>query len=292
MNENENIVLLTADDESEELTIIREKFPTRTIMLGIAECNLVGVASGLTKLGLIPLVYTYGSFLAYRALEFIRCDVCINNLNVKIIGWGSGVKVNNYGPTHHTTEDISMLRVLPNMTIVSPASCYEVEPIVRSSIEHQGPVYIRLGKAFENEIFSNRPSFKIGFSSLFLEGEDITFISTGNIISNVINVSDRLLQEGIKSDVINISSLKPIDRLTIIESIMKTKKVITVEEHQVIGGLGSAVAEIIADEGLPCVFKRIGFNDKFATEYGWYKDIIEQNGLSVDSIYYAAKQMF
>lgn len=291
MEENERLVLLTADDESPELNSIHTRFPERHYIFGIAECNLVGAAAGLSKLGFIPIVYTYGAFLTYRAYEFIRCDICINNYNVKIIGWGSGVKVNNYGPTHHTTEDIALLRVLPNMTLLSPASQKETEPVLKAAITHKGPVYIRMGKGFETEVFENTPSFTIGKSEKIRCGNDITFIATGNIIANVLDAANKLQAEGTNADVINLSSIKPFDRDIVLESIQHTRKVITVEEHQVIGGIGSAVAECIAESGIQCTFKRMGFLDKFVTEYGWHKDLLEMNNLSPDSIYQGAQEL-
>ena len=288
MKKNNRLVLLTADDESEELSRIHSDFPDRHYAFGIAECNLVGAAAGLSKLSFIPIVYTYGAFLTYRAYEFIRCDVCINNYNVKIVGWGSGVKVNNYGPTHHTTEDIALLRVLPNMTLLSPASQKETEPVLKAAIAHTGPVYIRIGKGFETEVFTDTPAFTIGKSERIRCGKDITFVATGNIIANVLEAADMLEAKSIHADIINLSSIKPFDKDTVLESIRRTGKVITVEEHQVIGGIGSAVAECIAESGIQCSFMRMGFLDKFATEYGWHKDILAMNNLSPESIHKAA----
>lgn len=284
MENDNNIVLLTADDESNELTMIEKRFPERFIRVGIAECNLVGIAAGISRTGLIPIVYTYGAFIVHRAYDFLRCDVCINNLNVKLIGWGSGVKVNNYGASHHTTEDISMLRVLPNLNLFSPASPFEVESILEEAVYLKGPVYIRLGKSFENEIFETKERFIIGKSKVIKEGCHVTVISTGNIISNVIEASKELEKENLHVEIINLSSIKPLDIQTIVNSIEKTKNVITVEEHQINGGIGSAVAEIIAERNLTCHFKRLGFQDKFVTEFGWHKDLLEFNGLSVTDL--------
>lgn len=291
MKNNKKIILLTADDDSPLLTKIQNKFPERFIRVGIAECNLLGVAAGMSSLGFIPIVYTIGSFIINRALDFLRCDICINNLNVKLVGWGSGVKINNLGPTHHTTEDMAILRSLPNLTILSPASMLEIEPVFKAALSVESPVYIRMGKAFESEIFKSPPTFIIGKSQLLSKGKDISFISTGNIISNVIAASNELKNYNIEADIINLSSIKPLDVKTIIKSIKKTGRVITVEEHQVTGGIGSAVAEIIAENDLTCKLIRMGLPDKFVTENGWYKDLIEQNGLDVKDIVKTAKKI-
>lgn len=288
MRKNEKVVLLTADDESEELSMIENEFPSRFYRIGIAECNLLGMAAGLSKLGFIPIAYTYGVFLINRALDFLRCDICINKYNVKIIGWGSGVKINNYGASHHTTEDLGILRTLPNIDIAVPASCNEIGSVLNESIEKEGPCYIRIGKSFEKEIFSCDVPFSYGKSDVIQEGDDLTFFSTGNIISNVIEASIRLKENGISAQIVNVSSIKPLDVDRIIKSIQKTGKVIVVEEHQINCGLGSAVAEVIADNNLSCSFLRMGFNNKYATEFGWHKDILEQNNLGVDDIYNAA----
>lgn len=288
MKSDERLVLLTADDSSPELTSIYRDFPARSYRFGISECNLVGAAAGLAKMGFIPVVYTFAPFLVYRAYEFIRCDICVNSYNVKLVGYCSGVKGNNYGPTHHATEDIALLRVLPNITLLSPASQKETEPVLKAAIAHTGPVYIRMGKGFETEVFTDTPAFTIGKSEKIRCGDDVTFVATGNIIANVLDAADMLQAEGIHADIINLSSIKPFDKDTVLESIRRTGKVITVEEHQVIGGIGSAVAECIAESGIQCSFMRMGFLDKFATEYGWHKDILAMNNLSPESIHKAA----
>jgi len=207
------------------------------------------------------------------------------------IRMGAGVKINNFGPTHHATEDIAVLRTLPNLALLSPASPKEVPIIFEKSLEYNGAVYIRLGKAFESEIYENDPSFEIGKSTLIQSGDDITLISTGSIISNVIEAANRLKEEGITADIINMTSIKPIDEDAIIRSAKKTGRVVTVEEHQIIGGLGSAVSEVLCSNGVSATFERMGFKDTFCTEYGWHRDLLEFYGMSSDDIFNACKDM-
>lgn len=286
MEQYEKIVLLTADEDSPELTAIREKFSKRCFSFGIAECNMVGAAAGLSKAGFIPVVYTVASFLAYRSFEFIRCDICINNFKVILVGFASGVKINNFGPIHHAIEDIAVLRVLPELVLLSPASVNEVEPVLEAALETTAPVYIRLGKGFEAEIFDSPPSFAIGKSELIREGDDLTIIATGNIIANAIEAAVLLKEKlNISTDIINMSTIKPIDKAVILNSAAKTHRVVTVEEHQVTGGLGGAVSEVLATSNVNAKLEIIGFNDKFCTAYGLHRDLLEAYGLSSMQIF-------
>jgi len=284
MRENDKIVLLTADNDFVDYDSFLRAYPNRCYDFGIAECVAVGSAAGFAKEGFIPVVYGVGAFLAYRAFEFIRCDICLHNLKVVCVGFGAGAKINNFGATHHSTEDISALRVLPNLSLLSPASVNEVPPILEKAIAHNGPVYIRLGKAYEQEIFDATPEFEIGKSNVYRDGTDLTFIVTGNIISEVIIAADKLKDHNINAEIINASSLKPIDKNTILKSAKKTGRVITVEEHQINGGLGGIVAEILSGNG-NFYFDRIGFNDTFVREYGRHKNILETYELYAESIY-------
>lgn len=241
---------------------------------------MVTAAAALAKDGMIPIVYTVGAFLAFRAFESIRDDVCLQNLNVKIVGMGQGVKINNFGPTHHSTEDIAVLRVLPNLTIVSPASPLEVSPSFEAALAYKGPVYYRLGKAFEDEIYVEPPKFEIGKWNVLKSGTDITVIGTGNILSSALNVAKKLNESGINAEVINASTIKPLDKECLIMSAGKTGKVVTIEEHQISGGLGGAVSEVLATSGINAKMEMIGFNDTFCMTYGWHRDLLEAYGLS------------
>ncbi len=290
MKENPKIVLLTADNDFADYDAFLREFPNRCYDFGIAECNAVGSAAGLAKEGFIPVVYGVGAFSAYRAFEFLRCNICIQNLKVVCVGFGAGAKMNNFGATHHSTEDISVLRVLPNLSLFSPASVNEVAPILDSAVAYNGPVYIRLGKGYETEIYDQEPEFQPGKSMLYREGSDLTFFVTGNIISEVIQAADKLEKEVISAEIINVSSLKPVDADAVIKSAKKTGVVVTVEEHQISGGLGSIVAEILAGKG-EFVCDRIGLNDEFVEEYGWHKDILDTYRLNSDAIYERVKKL-
>lgn len=286
MDGNKKILLLNADMLQELERDLPRDYPEQYFNFGIGENNMVGAAAAMAKDGLIPVIYTCGSFLVYRAMEFIRVDVCLQNLNVKLIGMGAGVKNNAFGPTHHLTEDIAAMRVLPNLTVLSPASPLEVVPALEVAIAHDGPVYFRLGKAFETEIYSSTPRFEIGKSTLIRTGSDLTIIATGNIIANAIEAADLLEKEfGLSADIINMSTLKPIDKAAILNSAAKTHKVVTVEEHQVIGGLGGAVSEVLATSGVNAKLEIIGFNDTFCTTYGWHRDLLEAYELSAVQIF-------
>jgi transketolase len=292
MKKNEKIIALFADSDFGKSEEIERDFPKRFFNFGIAECNMVAAAAGFAKEGWVPVVYTVNNFIAYRAYEFVRNDICIQNLNVKFVGMGAGIKINNLGPTHHSTEDIAVLRVLPNLVIVSPASPNEVPMALAKVVDRSGPVYMRLGRAFETEIYDNDPPpFEIGKSTIIQSGDDITIIATGSIIADAIDASKGLASEGISAEIINMSTIKPLDSETIVNSARKTGKVLTVEEHQIIGGLGGAVSEVLCKSGIQVVFDMIGFNDTFCTEYGWHSELKEIYGLTERDIFAKCKNM-
>lgn len=291
MKDNNKVLSVVVDSANEEFCEVMKEMPDRVIECGIAEGNALGVAAGLAASGAIPIVYGMGAFLAYRGFEFIRDDICLQNLNVKIVGSGGGVGYNNLGPTHHTTEDIGVLRSLPNMTIVSPASPLEVIPMMKMAMQIEGPVYIRFGKAYEEEIYLCEPQLDFGKANILKTGKDISILCTGSIIADALHASERLEQMGILAEVININFLKPIDEKTIIDTIHKTGKVITVEEHSTIGGLYTIVSEVIAKSKLKCDIEYIGFDNVFCTDYGWRQDIRSLYGISADNIYATAVKM-
>jgi transketolase len=281
MNNNKKTLLLIADVSPVRYTDIRNKYPERVFNFGIAECNMVAAAAAMAKEGFIPIVFDMDCFLAYRTFEFIRLDVCLQKQNVKFAGYACGVIGNNFGPTHHATEDIACLRALPNLTLLSPASVKEVAPVVENAVGHRGPVYIRLGKAFETEIYENTPRFEIGKSSCLQSGNDITLIATGSIIADAVEASRLLQKDGISPEIINMSTIKPLDEAAVIKSAAKTGRVVTVEEHTIYGGLGGAVSECLLKSGVRLKgFDIMGFNDTFCTDYGWHRDLKQMYGLS------------
>lgn len=289
--ENERLISVVADSGTDELQGIRTDFPDKFIECGIAECNAIGVAAGLASAGAIPIVYGMAPFLLYRAYEFIRDDICIQNLNVKIVGSGAGIIYNNLGPTHHATEDIAIMRTLPNMTVLSVASPKEVIPVMRCAVQLEGPVYVRFGKAWEQEIYDEQAVFEYGKGVILREGNDMTIISTGSIASSVLTAQAYLEKDGYTVRVINMSTIKPIDKECIIAAAKETGKILVVEEHSTIGGLAGAVAEVVVESGIGIQFKKIGFDNKFCKDYGWYQDIKKMNGLGEEDIYQAAKTM-
>lgn len=285
MKRNEKIVALVADSGLGKYEDIEKEFPDRLFNFGIAESNMIAAGAAMAKEGFIPVIYALNNFMVYRAYEFIRNDVCLQNRNVKFVGLGAGVVANTLGPTHHTTEDISCLRVLPNMTLVSPASPKEVPVVLEKSVDFTGPVYIRLGKAFEREIYENDSPFEIGKSTVLTEGNDLTVIATGSITADALEAVNKLKEKGVNAELINASTIKPFDGETLLKSAKKTKKVVSVEEHQVTGGLGAAVAETLCKAGIGAKLDIVGFENTFCSDYGWHQDLKRMYGMSPDHIF-------
>jgi transketolase len=291
MNINPKVILLVADSDLENYRIIKSSYPDRFFDFGIAENNMVAISAGFAKEGFIPVVYALNSFLAYRSYEFIRNDICLQKRNVKLVGLAAGVIANTLGSTHHTTEDIAALRVLPNLILISPGSPKEVSVVLEKAINYEGSVYVRLGKAFEREIYENSSPFEIGKGTFMSEGKDLTIIATGSIIADVIEASKMLKKEEISVEIINMSTVKPLDEESIIHSARKTGRVVTVEEHSVIGGLGGAVSEVLCKAGIQVIFDIMGFNDTFCTDYGWHQDLKKMYGLSPSHIFENCKRI-
>ncbi len=261
----------------------RKDLSIQYLNLGISESNMLGMAAGMASCGKIPFAYTIGAFLAYRAFEFIRNDICLQKQNVKIVGTGAGEVYSALGPTHHSTEDLGGLRGLPNLVILCPASPMEVKKATAAAYEHDGPVYLRLGTNKEPEIYRNDYEFHIGKAVTIKEGNDLTLIGTGSILKDLLEIAEELESKGIHIRVVNMHTIKPLDGEVIRQAIDGTGKVITVEDHNVIGGLGSAVAEMIAQYGKTVQFKAMGLMG-FSKGYGTYGQVKEQNGLGKNRI--------
>ncbi len=268
----------------------RKDLSNQYLNLGISEANMIGMAAGMASRGKIPFAYTIGSFLAYRAYEFIRNDVCLQNQNVKIVGTGAGEVYSGLGPTHHTTEDLGGLRSLPNLTILSPASPIEVKKATKAAYEFNGPVYLRLGTNKEPEIYDTDYKYVIGKGVELRAGNDITIVGTGSILKDILDVVDELKTDGIDARVINIHTIKPFDKDIIQTAIDETKRIITVEDHNIVGGLGSAVSEVIAEYGKAVKFKRIGLSG-FSGGYGTYAEVKQNNGIGKERISMEIKEM-
>lgn len=282
---DERILALVADNGAIVYDKYRQDFGDRFINFGIAEANMISVAAGMAACGKIPFAYTISCFLTMRAFEQIRNDVCLQKMNVKLVGIGAGFVYSNLGPTHHTTKDIALMRTLPGMTIFSPADPLEAQKVTIAAAEIYGPVYLRLATSRTPTIYKEDYDFKVGRGVILSEGSDVSVIATGNIIHEVIQAADEVKNLGISVRLINIHTLKPIDQEIILEAANDTGAILTVEEHTILGGLGSAVAEIIAEGSkTPIKFKRLGLNDTFPIGYGSYQEMKELNGLSKKDI--------
>ena len=260
-------------------------FPANYYNLGAAEANMVGVASGLAMSGKIPFVYTITPFITSRVYEQIKLDVCYNNANVKIVGVGSGVSYGTMGSTHHSLEDIAIMRALPNMIVLSPADPQEVEEAVFAAAKYNGPLYIRLTLS-SNPLDYNRGKFEIGKARIVKKGDDAAIIATGDMVSTANEAVEILKKSNINCYVINVHTIKPIDEALIKKLSRECKAIVSIEEHSTIGGLGSAVSSIISQyPENKARFKIMGFNDVFCEEYSKDKlKIFEEYGLSTEHL--------
>ena len=279
----DDIVVLDADlSKSTKTNEFAKRFPKRFFNMGIAEQNLIGAACGLSTTGKIPFVSTFAVFATGRGFEIIRNSVCYSNLNVKICATHAGITVGEDGGSHQSIEDISIMRSIPNMTVLVPADGVETKKMIYEITKYEGPVYVRLGRSSVPSIFNDDYDFEIGKGVILREGTDATIISCGIMVNETIMASKLLESEGINVRVINMSTIKPIDKELIIESARKTGAIVTAEEHSIIGGLGSAVSEVVTEE-CPVIVKKIGVNDVFG-QSGTASELISEYGLTVDNI--------
>ena len=279
-----NVLLLLADSGSGYDELFKKSFPERVLDFGIAEENMVAAAAGLASCGKIPFVYTAGAFLAYRSVEFIRDDVCFQNRNVKLIGMGTGLAWSTLGATHHTTEDLGILRAIPNLLVLCPSCPSMVEKCIRTAYKHQGPVYVRIGMGGEKELYSEPYEIDSEKSMVLSDGSDITVFSCGAITAEVLEAADILSAKGISVKIIDMFSVSPIDAERIVSEAKSGRPLFTVEEHSITGGIGSAVAEVLAENRIPADFHRIGLDNSFACGYGTHHEVRMQNGLDSESI--------
>lgn len=280
---DKRIFLLTGDLGFSVLEKFRDKFPDRFFNMGVAEQNMIGVAAGLAMEGKIVFVYSIIPFVTMRCFEQIRNDLCLQNLNVRIVGVGAGVAYGPAGATHHAIEDIGIMRSLPNMTIVVPGDPKETEMTIRASVEYRGTMYIRLGKDNETIIHSNF-NFKIGKGIVLKEGKDVTIIASGSTLLLAKEVSEELKEKNISVSLISMPTIKPLDSELILKSAEKTKAIFTVEEHSLIGGLGSAVSEVLAESKYKVLFKRFALADEYSKIVGCQKFLLQKSGLTTKKI--------
>ena len=280
---NENIVALCADlTESTQMHLFRDAFPKRFIEIGIAEQNLVTVASGLSRAGKVPFTSSYAAFSPGRNWEQIRTTAALNNQPVKIVGSHAGVSVGPDGATHQMLEDIALMRVLPNMVVVAPGDSIEAEKATKAIAENGKPSYLRLARE-KTPIFSTEESpFEIGKAYVLQEGTDVTLLGTGTMTYELLLAAKLLKEQGINAEVVHVPTIKPLDHETILASARKTGRVVTAEEAQVAGGFGGAVAELLSEQ-LPTPLKRIGMHDRFG-ESGAPAELMQHFGLSGNKI--------
>tara|TARA_B100000315_G_scaffold258004_1_gene308736 strand:- start:739 stop:1668 length:930 start_codon:yes stop_codon:yes gene_type:complete len=290
---DENILALVSDNGAIVYDKFRETFPDRFVNFGISEANMVSVAAGLASCGKVPFAYTISGFITMRAFEQVRNDVCMQKMNVKLVGIGVGFVYSNLGPTHHSVEDIALMRILPGMTVFSPADTLESKYVTYAAAKINGPVYLRLATGGTPVIYKEDYDFKVGRGVILREGTDLAIIGTGGILYDAVQAADELIKQGISVRLINIHTLKPIDEEIILKAARDTKAVLTVEEHSIAGGLGGCVAEILIENNkAPLLFKRLGLNDVFPSGYGTYQQMKERNGLSKNDIVKQAKKLY
>ena len=284
------LVVLDADlAAATKTSVFKKKFPERHIDCGIAEGNMMGVAAGLSLVGKIPVASTFAMFAAGRAFEQVRNSIGYPHLNVKIGATHAGITVGEDGATHQCNEDIALMRTIPGMVILNPADAVEAKACVKAAVEYEGPVYMRFGRAAV-PVINDRPDyqFEMGKGVLLREGTDVTIVATGIMVNSALEAAEKLAAEGISAEVINIHTIKPLDTEIIVKSAKKTGKVVTAEEHSVVGGLGGAVCEALS-ELCPIPVCRIGINDVFG-ESGSAAALLVKYGLDGEGVYSRVKE--
>ena len=288
--ENPNVVVLDADLAAATKTgVFKKAFPERHFDCGIAECNMTGIAAGIATTGKIPFISSFAMFAAGRNFEQIRNSIGYPHLNVKIGATHAGISVGEDGATHQCNEDIALMRTIPGMTVICPSDDVEAKAAVKAAVEYEGPVYLRFGR-LAVPVINDRPDYKfeIGKGVTLKEGKDLTIIATGLPVAECLAAAEMLEKDGVDAEVINIHTIKPIDSDLLVEAAKETGKVVTVEEHSVIGGLGGAVCEVLSEK-YPVPVKRIGVNDVYG-ESGPAVKLIEKYGLDGKGVYASVKE--
>jgi transketolase len=287
-----NVVVLVSDSTStSKIAPFQERYPQRVINVGIAEQNMVGVAVGLSLGGYIGVTANATPFLVARANEQVKNDVCYSETNVKLVGLNAGVAYGPLASTHHAIDDISIMRGLGNILILAPADPIETEHIFRFALEYQGPVYIRLDNMKFPVLHTEEYQFEIGKVDVLQTGADITIAAVGSVVYEAVEAAQELKAASIAAEVLNISSIRPLEKAHIIESLRKTKKVVTVEEHSLHGGIGSLIAEIIADEGLEVQYKRLGIPEGQFSKAGPRSEIRAYYNIDTQGIVETTKKL-
>ena len=281
---DQTVFLLTADLGFKLFDSFRNNFPDRFINVGVAEANMIGVATGMALSGKNVYCYSMIPFMTMRALEQIRVDICYHKLNVKLIGAGGGLVYGLEGMTHHAIEDLAIMRALANMTVVAPGDPFETEAVIEESATYSGPLYVRLGSNNEPQVHQGKVDISIGHGVLIREGIDLSIIATGNMLNAASIVADSLASKGLTVTLISMHTIKPLDTNLILKCADKSKLIITIEEHSQVGGLGSAVAEILVEISWRGRFKKLALPDLYCEDIGHADYLREKAGLSPEKI--------
>ena len=287
-----NIVALTADlGNSTKIQRFKAAYPERYFNVGIAEQNLMAVAAGLAATGFTPVVCSYATFATLRAAEFVRTDIGYGARNVKIIGTLAGVAYGQGGPTHHAVEDLAIMRGVPGMVVLAPADGQEMGAALLAALAHAGPVYLRNGRGVEPDLpaLQGQP-FEIGKARELASGSDVALLAIGPCVHEALRAARRAARHGVSVRVLNMASVKPLDRAAVLAAVLEVGRVITVEDHSIVGGLGSAVAEVIAESGHCCRFRRLGHQDSFLP-MGVPEDLMHIGGFDEDAVMEAIAAM-
>lgn len=279
------IVFMTGDLGYSVVEPFMEHLPSQFVNAGVAEQNMTGMAAGMALCGKVVFTYSIANFPTLRCLEQVRNDVCYHNANVKVVSVGGGFAYGSMGATHHATEDLAVMRALPELTVVAPGDPVETRAATRALVEYEGPCYLRLGKAGEPTVHEGPVDFRLGRAIRLREGRDVTLISTGGMLKTTVDAADRLAREGVGARVLSMHTLKPLDEEAVLEAARETRCLFTVEEHGIVGGLGGAVAELLAEaDDVRAAFKRLGVPPRFSPRVGTQEYLLTENGLDADSI--------
>lgn len=281
--ENENVVVLDADVScSTQSQIFAKEFPERFFNVGIAEQDMIATAAGLASQGKIPFASAFAIFATGRAYDQVRNSICYSKFNVKVVGTHGGITVGEDGASHQALEDVSLMRGIPNMSVIVPADSKECREVIKYAATHEGPMYIRIARSNVPDIFGEDYKFDFHKAKVLKEGSDVTIVTNGETLAEVIECADILEKSGISAQVINLPVVKPLDNDTILEEVKKTNFVVTVENHSIIGGIGSAISELLSEK-MPTRMVRIGINDEFG-QSGDAAELMDFYGLTAEKI--------
>jgi len=281
---DERVNLVVGDLGFGVVETFARRFPDRFLNAGVAEQNMIGIAAGMALSGKIVFAYSIANFVTLRCLEQIRNDVCYHGADVKIVAVGGGFAYGALGMTHHATEDLAVMRALPGMAVVAPGDPLEVACATRGLAARGGPAYLRLGRAGERMVHAPEARIELGRAAIVRPGSDITLISTGGLLETAVSVAEQLRRSGVSARVLSMHTIKPIDEDAVREAASETRAIVTLEEHSVIGGLGSAVAEVLAEAGSAVIFRRLGLPSAFSTQVGGQEFLRAMHGLSEEEV--------